>query len=206
MRIRLATVALLAALPVLLLACGTTTGISDIWRDPAWDAGPFAKILVIGVARNPETRRLFEDRFAAEIGKRGTVATSSHGLLPDAGRLSESRVRAAVADGSFDGVLVTNLVSRGEESTTVQPRPYATPRRTPGYYGDYTVAWEVVQLPSYTVTNEVVCLATRLYDLHSGERVWAGQSATLDPRSLEAGIASVTSAVAKRLAADGMIR
>jgi hypothetical protein len=60
----------------------------------------------------------------------------------------------------------------------------ATPRRTPGYYGDYTVAWEVVQLPSYTVTNEVVRLATRLYDLHSGERVWAGQSATLDPRSL----------------------
>lgn len=200
---RTAQLSLVAAL--LGAACTTVTEVSEVWRDPGWDEGRLAKVLVIGVAKDAGNRRLFEDRFVREIEKRGGEAASSYGLLPDVDRLSEEQVRTAVAAGGFDGVVVTHLVGRGLETTTVQPRPQAMPRVSPGYYRDYTATYEIVRQPSYTVTNEVVRLDTRLYDLRSGEQVWSARSATIDPSSLESGIASVTRAVTKRMAADGMI-
>ena len=190
----------------LLLACGTVTEVPDVWRDQDFGGGPFANIFVIGVSENPDTRRLFENRFAEELAKRGGGGGASYESLPDVGHLSESRVREAVANGKYDGVLVTHLISRGEESSYVEPRPYAVPRVNPGYYNDYTATWEVIQQPGYTTSNDVARLETRLYDLRSGKRVWSAKSQTLDPRSLAAGIVSVTAAVAKQLAADGMIR
>lgn len=198
--------ALRAAAMLGLAACGTVTTVPLVWKDPDYAGAGFQRILVIGVAEQPGTRRLFEDRFAAALAERGAAATASYALLPDPNRLGEERIRAAMTDGGYDAVIVTRLVDEEERTTVVPPRTYTVPGFYTGYYGYYRRSWDVVHEPGYTRVVKVVRLETNLYAAASGALVWSGQSETLDPSSVADVIASATAAVAGQLADDGLIR
>jgi hypothetical protein len=197
--------ALLLTLPTVLAACGTVTKVPLAWKDPAYTGSGFERIYVIGVAENPGTRRLFEDRFAAVLSDHGTFAAASYNTLPGTERLTENGIRQAMENGRFDGVIITRLVEEDHETTYVPPRTYSVPRTYHGYYGYYRTSWEVVHEPGYTVTRTIVRLETNLYDVRNSALVWSGQSETLDPNTV-ADTISATAAVAHRLAKDGLIR
>lgn len=198
--------ALWAVVGLGLLGCGTVTTVPLVWKDPAWAGDGYARIFVIGVAENPATRRVFEDELVAALRGRGTSAVASYTTLPDTERLGEERIRKAMAAGDFDAVVITRLLGSEERPTYVPPRTYTVPSTYGGYYGYYHRSWDVVHEPGYTRIDTVVRLETNLYDVATAALVWSAQSETLDPRSIGDGIASVTSAVAKQLAEDEVIR
>jgi hypothetical protein len=102
-----------------LTACNkTNTSIPLSWRNPAFEHTAFKKLLVIGVGENDGARRLFEDTFAKALAQQGTSAQASWGLLPQSTQLSEEQIRGAVEGGSFDGVLVSRLLSVFKTNTT----------------------------------------------------------------------------------------
>ena len=191
----------------LLAACGASTKIPNAWRNPAHEGVPYQKIFVIGVGENEANRRLFEDRFAAALSGKGTVALSSYGDLPKSQRLTEAEIRGAIQGGHFGAVVITRALGVEEKQEYVPPQSYTVPGHyRGGYYGYYGSSWDVVHEPGYYKTFTIARLETNLYDVGTSALVWSGQSETFNPSSIEEIIDSATKAVAKRLRSESLVR
>ena len=205
---RLIYLVLAFAATALVYGCdkGATTSVPLSWKNPNYSGG-FNKLFIIGVGENDGTRRLFEDTFAEAIAAQGTAAQASWGQLPQSERLTEEQIRGAIEGGTFDGVLITRLMSVDQSQEYVPPSSYTVPTgyRGYGYYGYYGTSYTVVNEPGYFKTNTRFRIETNLYSVATGDLVWSGQSDTLNPQNLADVIDSMTAAVAKKLKTEKLI-
>ncbi len=190
---------------LLLAGCGARTDLTEVWRART-SAGPVQRMLVIGVSEKDATRRLFEDHFVEELGKRGVHAVASYQHLHGGERMTEQAIRAVLAEQTLDAVVVTRLVKVEQEKHYVPPQSHVIPGSYyGGWYGYYGVGYDVVTSPGYWRTATTVKLETHLYDANSKDLLWAAHSDTFDPSSNEDVITSVTKAVTKRMADDDLL-
>ena len=198
---------LLLAMATTLAACATVSEIAGSWKNPEYQGGAFRKLLVIGVGRNAENSRLFEETLAQALQAKGVVAASGYRVLPVVERLSKDDIRQTVKAGQYDAVLVTRLLTVDRKTEYVAPRIYAVGSdvSSRNYYGYYSSSWRVVHEPGYLSTETIVRLETNLYESRTAQLVWSGRSNTFDPQSVRDAIDSVTRAITKRLAQEGMI-
>ncbi len=185
------------------LACGTTTKLSTVWKEPSYTGSGLRRILVLGIARDVTTRRAFEDHLAQALDARGAQALASYHQLPSDARLSQEAIAQVVRDHAIDGVVVTRLLRVDEEQEYVPPQTYSVGRV--GYYGYYGMGYDVVHEPGYTRTTTIVRLETQVYDAASAKLLWGAHSDTFNPTSTGDTIQSVTKEIAKRLAKDGLL-
>jgi hypothetical protein len=201
---------------IALTACNKAkTSISQSYRNPGYEQTVFKKLFVIGVAENDESRQAFENAFAKAIANEGGGAQASWGVLPKSTQLEEDEIRAALADGNFDGVLITRLLSVDKDQEYVEPKAYNNPKTTYyagggglygyGYYGFYGTTYARVHEPGYFETSTTIVLETNLYSVANGGLVWTGQSETVDPESIPDARDSMTAAVAKKLKEENLI-
>jgi hypothetical protein len=194
----------MALVSVACISCGTKTELSGVWKTGSPQARPMEQILVIGIAENDINRRSFEDNFAAALKEQGVDAIPSYHILPNSDRLSKESIQQAIRGRGIQGVVVTQLVGVDEREEYVPPKTYVSPNYYGrGLYGYYGRGYEVTHTPGYTINTTIVRLETHLYDASSAELVWAAHSDTLNPKSIDDGVGSVTRKLAKRLAADG---
>ncbi|HSN83722.1 MAG TPA: hypothetical protein VLS88_14155 [Polyangiales bacterium] len=214
--------------PIFLLACmaflftlackpSTTTRISQSFRNPGFENTVFTKLFVLGVAPTQEGRIAFEDGFVAAIEKEGGKAQASWTILPESTRLPDDAIYGAVQHGSFDGVLVTRVLSVDKSTTFTPPKRYNRPRTTHyragpawgmgfgGYMGFYGTTFTEVHRPGYLETTKTIRLETNLYSVATNDLVWTGQSETVDPKSMPSLIASMTASVARKLKKEKLI-
>jgi hypothetical protein len=198
--------ALVIGVALLLLAgCGARTDLTEVWLGRI-TAGPVQRVLVIGISEKDTSRRLFEDHFAEELGKRDVHAVVSYEHLPGGERLTEEAIRAVLSDQKLDAVVVTRLVKVEQEQRYVPPQSHVVPGGYyGGWYGYYGAGYDVVTSPGYTRTVTIVKLETHLYDAGSKNLLWAAQSETFEPSSNEDIIKSVTKVVTRRMADDGLL-
>jgi hypothetical protein len=186
------------------ISCAARTELSGVWKSDSSEALRMKQMLVIGIAENDVKRRSFEDGFVAALEEQGVDAVPSYRLLPDPEQLSKESIQQAIRGHGFEGVLATRLVQVDEREKYIPPTTYVTPGYSGrGLYGYYGRGYEVVHQPGYTVHTTIVRLETHLYDASSAELVWAAHSDTLNPKSIDDGVGSVTEKLSKRLAADG---
>lgn len=168
---------ILLLVAALVTSCATTQ-INAIWKDPSYQSRP-AKIMVIGVAKNPLNRRLFEDEFVMQLKARGTEAIASYTVIPDSQQDDHVAIAAKVKELEADTVLVTRLVSKKTEhvyvpGTVYYPPPYYG--TWPDYYG---YGYRYIYSPGYIAENEYAVIETNLYETRNDKLVWAASSETL---------------------------
>lgn len=161
----------------LVTACATTQ-VNAIWKEPSYQARP-TRIMVIGVAKNPLNRRLFEDEFVLQLKARGTEAIASYTVLPDRLQDDQVAIAAKVKELEADTVLVTRLVSKKTvqvyvPGTVYYPPPYYS--TWPDYYG---YGYRYIYSPGYIAENEYAVIETNLYETGHDKLVWAASSDTL---------------------------
>lgn len=117
-------------LPLLLLgACATSTKLVNVWHDPAYAAGPFKKVIVLGLGAEGATSRVFEDIFAAELKRRGVDAIAGHTVFPPDGQPTREVIEQTAKNVGADGFLVARLVKTDKET---QYTPGYSPAVLPG--------------------------------------------------------------------------
>jgi ABC-type amino acid transport substrate-binding protein len=199
-----------------LTACNKTqTSISQSYRNPGYEQTVFKKLFVIGVAESDESRQAFENAFAKAIAGEGGGAEASWGVLPNDTQLEEEEIRAALAAGGFDGVLITRLLSVDKDQEYTPASTYNHPRTRYysgggglygyGFYGFYGTTYAQVHEPGYFETSTTIRLETNLYSVANDGLVWTGQSETVDPESIPDARESMTAAVAKKLKEERLI-
>jgi len=159
---------------ILVAGCATTQVIS-VWKDPSYQAHP-AKVMIIGVAKNPIYRRLFEDEFVKQIRARGSDAIASYTVLSDQLQEDQGAVAAKVKELGVDTLLITRMVS----SKTVQYYVPGTAYYPPPYYGTwpdyYGYGYRYMYSPGYVAEDEYAVIETNLYETVSDKLVWAATS------------------------------
>ena len=199
-----------------LAACSkTTTSISQSYRNPGYEQTVFKKLFVIAVAENDESRQAFENAFANAIAGQGGTAQPSWGVLPQSEKLSEEEILGAIEGGSFDGVLITRLLSVDKDQEYTPASTYNNPRTRyysggggmygRGFYGFYGTTYAEVHEPGYFETSTTIRLETNLYSIANNGLVWTAQSDTVDPTSIPEARESMTTAVAKKLKEERLI-
>ena len=163
-------VAVLASL--LNTACSTAPQIKSVWKDSSYQGHPH-RIVVIGMAREPLNRRIFEDEFVAQLKARGADALASYALLPDAKQDNQAAIAKMVVEQVADTVLITRLVSKRSVKTVVPGTVYYRP----AYYGKwheyYRYGYDAMATPAYVSKSEYALLETNLYDARTDNLVWA---------------------------------
>jgi uncharacterized protein YbjQ (UPF0145 family) len=171
----------------MLIAACATTELTAVWKDPSYQKRP-AKIMVIGVSRNPVNRRIFEDEFVAQLKARGTGAIASYTVLPDSKQANrEDIIAAKVKEMGADAILITRLVSKKIVQTYVPGTAYAVPSYPyhyrpppaystwPNYYG---YGYRYMYTPGYIAEDEYAVIESNLYEAKSDKLVWAASSET----------------------------
>lgn len=171
-----------SALSIVILAATLLAGCvsmrpAAVWKDPGYQAHP-AKIMVIGVSKNPLNRRLFEDEFVLHLKSRGTEAIASYTVLPDKQQDDQAVIAEKVKESGADTVLISRLVSRKTVQYYVPGTVYFPPPfydTWPNYYG---YGYSHMYSPGYVAEEEYAVIETNLYDTRNDKLVWAASTET----------------------------
>lgn len=205
--------------PVLLLSCAlvisalgacnknqSSTTIAGAWKSPTHDDA-FGSFFVIGVGKNEDRRRLYENQMVDALKGLGAAATPSWSVFPATQELERGAVLAAVADGGFDGVILAHVLRVEDQLQYVEGKTQYVPTSNADLYMlDYDQKYEVVNEPGYYEKKTTYNIETILYTADEGEKVWWALSETVNPKTVEQIIDEVAAAAAAKLKADGLVR
>jgi len=161
---------------MLITACATTK-LTSAWKDPLYKGKPH-KIMVIGVARKPINKRIFEDEFVRQLKARGTDAVASYTVMPDDKQGDNDVIAAKMKEQGADAVLIARLASKKTVHTYI-PGRFSYP---PSYYSNwrdyYGYGSQAVYSPGYMAEDEYALMETNLYDAGTDKLIWSASSET----------------------------
>jgi len=147
---------------IMLLSVGGCSSLKVIetWNKPAIQGHRYQKILILGITRDENLRKMFEDIVVAELGRNQVSAVPSYTVIPELNpdKTTRAEVVAAVHTSDCDAVLTTRPLSVGDTGITQGGQG--------GYiYGANPMAshYDFLQAKLQTI----------LYDTATGEVVWS---------------------------------
>ena len=153
-----------------------TSALKSVWNDGTYGGGPFKKIVVIGVDRNSNVRRMLEDRFAGQLTAKGTPAISSYTLFSEDELRDREMIVSKINELGIDSVLVTTVV---DVKDVGRYDTYATHVNS-GFYDYYVLCCESTVSEGY-----VVMIETKIFDAKYDKLIWSALSETSLQRSRE---------------------
>lgn len=187
-------------------SCATTT-LTKVWKDPDLKMEPIKKIMVVGISKEPATRRLFEDEFAQSLAAHGVSVIKSYEVITleelNDKKGAPEKIRALGADA----VLATRLINKETVETYYPPSydyaPMGAYGRWDGYYG---MGYSSMINPGYIVSEQVAKIETTVYNIKTGKLVWSALSDTwIDEASKDRLISDFICVMVKRMTKDGLI-
>ena len=187
----LARVCLNTVLLTALAAC-TATKLTDYWQAPTLKRQSMDNVLVVAMAANTTNRILFEEGFVQALRDKGIEATASFKVI--GGDLPTRETVTAYLDNNDIHYVVATSYGGAEVTKWVVPeqvRTYYTGPYIPtfGGYWDHYGSTITMTRASYVDERTTFVLTTNIFDISSGDLVWAGRSKTyeVDSLSYEAG-------------------
>lgn len=177
-----------------LVACGPSTKIEKTWADPSVTPAtfkPFKKILVVAQFNDESTRRIAEDKLAAQFPA-GTAVQSYTYLTAEDNEKTKVEQRLK-ADG-FDGVIVMSLTNVDKSTNYVPGSTYG------GWYG-YRYG-----SPGYYTEDKTYLVETSIYSYETQKLLWSGTTSTVNPTKVDKTINDILNAVKAELAKQGFTK
>ena len=200
---------LLAAVILLTLtACTTTPKLAGSWKEESLVGKRLQSILVIGTARKPERRKLFEDEFVRQLKGQNIKAIPSYTIIPADKMLDKNAISEKISELGVDSVLISRLTGIKEErdldasnTSNTYRVPYAYYNRMHEYY-KYSLESES---PSPLTTHKVISLETNIYIPETEKLVWATTSDVQVQDTLENLTKAYIKAVINKMLSDQVI-
>jgi len=193
---------LLISATFLLASCTTTTVMSNVWKDKTYQGNP-QKIAVIMVAKSPDMRNLFEDRFSGELNARGNNAFQSYTIIPMEQLRDKELVKSKIRSSGADTVLISRLVDTKTIESYNPGMIYVVPASYYDWWGYYAVVFADY---GYTGNVAVAYIETNVYDVKTEKLIWSGHSKTERTEGEQQLITAFIKLMIKKLASAGIIK
>jgi hypothetical protein len=202
----------LALTGFLLTACSSTT-VKESWVKPGY-SNKVEAVYLIGIAKEEDYRRLFEEALKRQLSGQGVRSVASHNDLPKNQESNRDNIIKAMTVNGCDAVLLTKMVRKRKEAGTtgsglqvVQVAP--VPLYVAPWYSDwgayYNQSYSVIDIQPTTPGTVTLTIESVLYDLKTGERVWSAQLETVKERDIKQMIQDYVDAVTRNLKEKGLI-
>jgi hypothetical protein len=189
-----------------LSSCGGTN-LSYVWKDPHYGGGYLTSVMVVGVSKEVDRRRVFEEVFVREFEKRGIKAVASIKVLDPDTQLTRDTVKAQAARLRMDAVLATRLLSAGNEEIDQPPSISTMPSAQYRNLDLYFYSWDALSAyPGALGRQYVVRLETNVFDTDTEKLIWTASSQTVEPESIREIIESLCKNIMDRLRQDKLLR
>jgi hypothetical protein len=167
-------VAAFAVIAAVVGGCSSGTTMQNVWKDPAYTAGPMKKAIVLAIVPTSGARRTLEDAFATALSAQGVPATPSYNLFPGE-TINKDEARAKLLAEGYDAVIVSKATGKEQQTTYTGGTTYWG-----GYYG----AWGGAYSTGTTMTTEYVTFENSIWDPNGeGKLIWSGNTETINPNS-----------------------
>ncbi len=187
----------------LLVSCSSTK-VSKVWQDENYKGGPFTNILVVSSFLDGETGRMSEVLLARSLRKKGVSASAGHVVLPSGSRASVESIATAIGEHAFDGVLISRLVDKFDE-TQVVAKSACFSRWDSDYRKSERHSLSPCQPGSRTRVTAVYGVETKLYSADNRELVMSFSSKTTTDRPSNELIKGFVAAVVDNLSRAGLL-
>lgn len=185
------------------------TRLAEPWVDRSFVGthDPFKRMLIIGVPDFPDKRRQLEDTLAGVLSKNDVEAIASLDLMPPDTEINKENVLEAIEGRGVDSVLVTVLfrvddievVKIDDPGTKRSERDFAL-----GLWRDFRDTYDY-RLDAPVDQQHRMVLENNLYDVETAELVWSVQSYSMDPKSADEIIESLSKLVTAQLRKEDLI-
>jgi hypothetical protein len=204
-------------LMILLLAACTSTSLTRLWKDTAFNKKPLESIMVLGVAKKSEVSQRFEDLFVDAFQKKGITSVAAHKIIPQGRQLTKENlkehkeiIKETAAKNQLNAVLITHLIRVSEEEEDLKSnRNDAGPSSSYHDMGAYSIFvyrnMGSPGPPGRAVTRQYVRLRTNIYDTDSEKLIWSASSQSVDPDSVDTIFRELLGVITDQLMADGFI-
>lgn len=188
----------------LLLAACATTQINAVWKDPSYHGRPH-RVMVVGMAKSPVNRRIFEDEFVRQFKARGVDAIASYTVLPDKKENDQAAIARKVDEQGADAVLITRLVSKKIEKFYVPGQVYYPPHQYGHWRDYYGYGYDAIYTPGYMAENAYAVMETNLYDAENDSLIWTASSQTVIRGADQNRIKSFIDIMVNSMAGQGLL-
>jgi len=189
------TVFLLFVIGCLLAAACSSTKVTGVWQDVNYAGKPFAHLLVVSVVLDRKMVNRSEDLLVENLRQRGVDASAAHSIIPGDGHATVEAITAAIEKHGFDGVLITSLVDRQEETRSANP----CSRRWDNDYRQQRYMLAPCSSGSLAQTTVKYSLETKLYNAGNRALVMSMNTETSTDRPTDELLQEFADVVVKRL-------
>lgn len=207
---------LAAATTLVMLTCScASTSVKSAWKSPEYKGTPPQKVAVVTDDERMLVREALENRFVNQLTAASQPAFATVKALPDlvaARQNKEATVKQLRGDGA-DAILITRLVSRSAYMARAKEQftgQYVALTVTPSSQGWDTSIGSFSAYSSGPRSDDrsYLLLDTSLFDLATGQRIWACLTeTTLKESDDKLDVADeFVATVVKSMRQDGMIR
>ncbi|MFH1969793.1 MAG: hypothetical protein ABIJ53_05695 [Verrucomicrobiota bacterium] len=158
------------AMGLLLLAACTTTKVLNEWRNTDSADTRFGHLMVMALFKQDQTRRMFEDEFAWQISNMGPMVTRSYILVPSLNENTTGQLASLASAVGADGILVIRMVNSKQRTETAADNAPPVLMNLSGFLQH---SWKDNYDPPDLMTNAVMTVESRLFDVKNGKLVWS---------------------------------
>ncbi len=181
------------------LASCSTTNLTSVWKDEGFK-GPVNNVFVIGVFKERDNRRTYENELVKILSAQGVNAIASYkefgsGKLPD-----KEEVVSKMEELNMGAVLITNIVDKERRRVSVET-----------WYQNYSHYYNTsYRTSTVEYIDEVYHVETKLYDVRSEGLIWSALSKTLVlDKVVQSDVKEIKkfiNVMVKKLSDDGMLK
>ncbi len=177
-------------------------GLTEHWRDPSFEGGDFARLLVVGITTDNEVRHRFEDKLVTHLRARHQALTS-YTFVPDLGKIgSPGEIAQQLAERDVAAILMVRLVPiASDEAFADWTGAWLESRRT-----ETTARASLEQaLTSARTEAPRYAVEVELWDTTTRRRVWSGRTDAYKRKAWRDGASEMVQSVIATLRDDQLL-
>jgi hypothetical protein len=189
-----------ALLAVLLVAAPLIAAVkfTSTWAAPGARNVTFKgqKVAALVISDDMSLRQSAEEALSRELTARGITGAAAYRIIPNSELKDVERAKAWFTKGSVAGVVALRPVSYDKVkryTETLWTSPYYS-----SLWGYYPYGWGTTYTYSSTV-DTVIVVEVLIYQVSTGDLVWAGVSEATNPKTLQKLVADIVKEAAKKI-------
>lgn len=184
----------LALVPLLAAVKFTST-----WAAPGAKSISFKgqKVAALVISEDMSLRVSAEEALGRELTARGINGVASYRIIPNQELKDVERAKAWFSKGSVTGVVALRPVSH--EKVKRYTEMLWTSASYSNFWGYYPYGWGATYTIGPVTTDTVVVVELLVYQVSTGDLVWAGVSESTNPKTLQKLVAEIVKEAAKKI-------